>query len=151
MKIREKADIVVADAYPADVDFWQAVKGLNAARGAVRDGGTIVLVTPCPEGASDHHPELTSLGFLPPDQLERMVNKGELDKVASAMLFLGGRLLQNAHAILVTKGISEHDTRAMGLDWAPDPQAALEKAFDRHGRAASVNVLYKAAEMICRI
>ena len=39
----------------------------------------------------------------------------------------------------------------MGFMWAPDPGAALEMALDRHGRSASVNVLYKASKMICRL
>jgi len=37
VKIKEKSDIVIADAYPADLDFWQAIKGLNAAYGAVKE------------------------------------------------------------------------------------------------------------------
>jgi len=149
VKIREKADIVVADAYPADLDFWQALKGLNAAYGAVKKGGTVILVSPCPEGTSAQHPELTEVGYVPTDQVVRMVEQGVLDKAVAANLFLGRRLLDKAQSVLVTKGISEADTKAMGFLWSPDPAAALELALKRHGKKARINVLYKAAKMVC--
>jgi nickel-dependent lactate racemase len=149
VKIREKADIVVADAYPADLDFWQALKGLNAAYGAVKDEGTVILVTPCLEGTSAQHPELTEVGYIPTEQTARMVAQGVLDKAVAANLFLGGRLLDKAQSVLVTKGISEADTRAMGFSWSPDPAAALKLALHRHGKDARINVLYKAAKMVC--
>lgn len=151
VRIGKNADIVVADAYPADLDFWQALKGLNVAYGAVRDGGTVILVTPCPEGASSQHEELTTVGYIRTEQIRRMVEQGKLDKCIGGNLFLGAQLLDKARAILVTKGIPKDDTRAMGYAWAPDPNAALEMALERHGRSASVNVLYKASKMICTI
>ena len=151
VKIREKSDIVIADAYPADIDFWQALKGLNAACGAVKDGGTIILVTPCPEGASAQHPELMTLGYIPVEKIKAMVAREKLDKCLAANLFLGRRLIDRARVILVTEGISEKDTCAMGFDWAPDPASALKKVLARHGQAARINVLYKSAKMICRL
>jgi len=148
-RLREKADIVISDAYPADLDFWQALKGLNAACGAVTDGGTVILATPCPEGTSAQHPELTTVGYIPVERTRRMVAEGTIDKAIAANLVLGRRLLDRARAILVTKGISERDTRAMGFGWAPDPATALQQAIARHGRSATINVLSKAAAMIC--
>jgi nickel-dependent lactate racemase len=149
VRIAEKADIVVTDAYPADLDFWQALKGLCAAYGAVRDGGTVILVTPCLEGASSQHEELTTVGYIRMEQIRQMVEQGRLDKCVAGHLFLGAQLLDRVRVILVTKGISEDDTRAMGFTWAPDPSTALEMAIVRHGREASVNVLHKASKMIC--
>ena len=151
VKIKEKADIVVSDSYPADLDFWQALKGLNVAYSAVRAGGTVILVTPCEEGASSQHDELTSVGYIRTEQIRLMVEQGRLDKCIGGNLFLGAQLLDKAQAILVTKGISKDDTRAMGFAWAPDPNAALDMALKRHGRSASVNILYKASKMICTL
>ena len=151
IEIREKSDIVITDAYPSDIDFWQALKGLNAACGAVKDGGTVILVTPCPEGASAQHPKLTTLGYIPVEKIKTMVACGKLDKCLAANLLLGRRLIDRAQIILVTEGISEKDTCAMGFDWAPDPGAALKKALVRHGQTAKINVLYKASKMICRL
>lgn len=151
VKIKERADIVIADAYPADLDFWQALKGMSVAYSAVRDGGTVILVSPCPEGASSQHDELTSVGYVREEQIRLMVERGKVDKCVGGNLFLGAQLLDRARGILVTKGIPEDDTRAMGFMWAPDPSAALEMALELHGRTASVNVLHKASKMICTI
>ncbi len=147
--IKEKADIVIADSYEADIDFWQALKGLNAAYCAVKNGGTVILVSPCPEGTSSQHNELTSLGYIPVEQTRKMVKDGILDKAVAANLYLGRQLLEKANAILVTKGISEKDTRAMGFGWAPDPAAALQQALAKRPEPVSINVLYKASKMIC--
>jgi len=149
VRIRDQAEIVLSDAYPADLDFWQALKGLNAAYGAVRDGGTVILVTPCPEGTSAQHPELTEVGYVPVEKTEELVHASRLDKAVAANLLLGRRLLDRAEAILVAPGISQADTTAMGFMWAPDPQTALEIALARRGPRARVNVLHKAAKMVC--
>ena len=95
--------------------------------------------------------ELTELGYMPVEQTKAMVEQGKIDKAVAANLLLGRRMLDRAGAILVTKGISREDTEAMGFDWAADPGAALEMAMAKHGRSASINILYKAAKMICRI
>ena len=64
---------MVADAYPADVDFWQALKGMHVAYSAVKDGGTVILVSPCPEGACSQHEEVTSVGYIRKEQIKLMV------------------------------------------------------------------------------
>ena len=150
VKIPQQADIVISDAYPADLDFWQALKGLNAACRAVRKGGTVVLVTPCWEGACAQHPELTSLGYIPIRETIQKAAQDQLDKCVAGNLYLGRQLLDHAHIILVTKGIPEKETRAMGFDWATNPEMALKGAFARCGPSARIAVLYKAAKMICQ-
>ena len=47
-----KADIVVVSpgGYPADVNFFQAYKGVDSALEVVKRGGVVVLVAECPEG-----------------------------------------------------------------------------------------------------
>ena len=50
------ADIVVADSYPADCELWQAAKGIYSADLALAPGGTLVIVTPCPDGVANGHP-----------------------------------------------------------------------------------------------
>lgn len=151
VSIKEKTDIVIADTYPADIDFWQALKGVNAAYGAVKDGGTVICVTPCHEGASSQHKELTTIGYIPVQQIRQFVCEGKLDKAIGANLLLGRQLLDKADAILVTKGISEKDTKAMGFGWAPDPKTALQKAIKKHSESANINILYKASKMICMV
>ena len=148
--IPQKADIVISDAYTADLDFWQALKGLNAACTAVKDHGIVILVAPCHEGASSQHAQLTGIGYIPCPEIIRLVADKQLDQAVAGNLYLGRQLLDRAHVILVTKGIPREDTEAMGFDWAANPEIALKKAFARCGPSACIAVLYKAAKMICQ-
>lgn len=152
VKVAGLADIVLSDAYPSDLDFWQALKGLNAACSVVRPGGTVILVAPCLEGVCAQHPEIASLGFKHSTlHIQNLVSTGQLCPIPAAAVWLGSRMLDRANVILVTKGVSEAETTAMGLSYAPDPASALALAFSRHGASARINVLYKAAKMICSI
>ena len=51
VKIKEKADVVVTVApYPMDVDLYQSQKALDNGKWALKEGGTIVMVSKCREG-----------------------------------------------------------------------------------------------------
>lgn len=149
VKIKGLADIVVADTYPADIDFWQALKGMNAAYKAVKPGGTVILVTPCPEGTSSQHDELTTVGYVEIEKINKLLNEGKIDKAVAANLLLGRRLIEKADIILVTKGISQEQTSAMNFQWAEDPQDAVDSAIKKYGKSARINILHKASKMIC--
>jgi nickel-dependent lactate racemase len=150
--VAETTDIVIADSYPSDLDFWQALKGLNTACAAVRPGGTVVFVVPCPEGVSAQHPELLSVGLRRTTrEIEVLVESGQLDPVVAAAIWLGTRLVAHAEVILVSSGVTEAEARALGLGYAPDPAAGLAQALERHGPSARINVLHKAAKMIVEV
>ncbi|HPY77778.1 MAG TPA: nickel-dependent lactate racemase, partial [Anaerohalosphaeraceae bacterium] len=63
--IPHKYDIVIADSYPFDIEFWQANKALDNAGEVVKKGGVVILVTPCHEGFSRMHPEILEMGYHP--------------------------------------------------------------------------------------
>ncbi len=54
----ETPDIVLANSYPCDLDFWQSHKSQYPAQRMVRPGGTIIVCTPAPEGVSPVHTDL---------------------------------------------------------------------------------------------
>ena len=55
VRIPHRADIVIADGFPFDVEFWQVNKALDTAGMVVKEGGTIIMVSPCREGFSSTH------------------------------------------------------------------------------------------------
>ncbi len=75
-----KSCVVVAGSHPADIEFWQAHKALYAADRVVKDGGTIVLAAPCPEGVSVMHPQLLAYAHLEAEEIEDMVRRGQVDQ-----------------------------------------------------------------------
>ena len=52
VNINEKADLVIATAggYPKDINFYQSSKTIMNAKEAVKDGGTIIILSQCSEG-----------------------------------------------------------------------------------------------------
>lgn len=145
-----EADIVVADSFPFDIEFWQANKALDQAGLVVRPGGALVLVSPCTEGFSATHREVADLGYPPVDEIRRMVREGKIRAkvVAVHMMQVSRVARERATVILVTRGIGEADVRRVGLEYAATPQQALERAFAVAGSAARVAVLRGAAEML---
>ena len=70
------ADIVIASSHPADVDFWQANKGLYASERIVKRGGDIILVTPCPERLSSQREHVGGTGSAAGHSLARALLGG---------------------------------------------------------------------------
>ena len=56
VELDELADIVIASSSPADMDYWQGIKGLTSAYFAVKPGGAVILAAPCYEGLVHNHP-----------------------------------------------------------------------------------------------
>lgn len=144
------ADVVLVESYPADLDLWQASKGLAAAELAVNPGGAVILVTPCPEGVSGSHPGMIEFGYQPYEMVEGWVRRGEMrDLMVAAELAIGGRVIRDrAHGILVSPGIPPEVIRKLGFDPAAAPQEALEMALHRAGPEAKVLVLRHGGEVL---
>jgi lactate racemase len=141
-RMPSRADIVIVDSYPADRDFWQSAKGYYAATMAVRDGGTIILVSPNPEGVASNHANVLEIGYRRHAELVAMVQRGEVeDLVGVAILADVAQIIDKAQCILVSPGVKRHEAEKLGLVWAADGQRALELAFNKQGSSATVAVL----------
>lgn len=144
------ADIVFTESYPADYDLWQAGKGIYAAELAVREGGVVVIVTPCPHGVSTEHPEVERLGYHGFEKVKAMVEKKQItDLVAAAHLVHVGRVVcDRARGIMVSPGIDPETQAHLGFQSASTPQQALEMALKIVGPQASVVVLRHGGDVL---
>jgi len=137
-----RADVVIVDSYPADRDFWQSAKGPYAATMAVRDGGSLILVAPNPEGVARNHENLLEIGFRPHAEIVAMVQRGEVrDLVGAAILADVAQIVERTDCIMVSPGVSPRDAERLGFRWAAAVQEALDLALARQGPRASVAVL----------
>ncbi len=143
-----KSPVVVAGTHPADIEFWQAHKALYAADRVVEDGGTIIIVTPCPEGVSVMHPRLLEYAGRDAAEIETLVRRGEVEMVAGALALAWAKVRQRAQIYLVSAGITPEETRALGFQPFGDPGSALAAALGRHGRDARVTFLTHAPETL---
>jgi nickel-dependent lactate racemase len=144
------ADIVISESYPADYDLWQAAKGIYSAELSLREGGVVILVTPCPHGVSDEHPEVEVLGYRGFEEVKAMVQRKEItDLVAAAHLVHVGRVIRDlGHGIMVCPGIKPSVQRHLGFESAATPQDALNRAFELMGTGARVAVLKQGGNVM---
>jgi nickel-dependent lactate racemase len=137
-----RADIVLIDSHPADRDFWQSAKGVYAGTMAVRDGGTLIVVAPNPEGVADNHKNLLEIGYRPYAEIVRMVDAAQVDDVVGAAVLADvAQVMDRTDCILISPGVTRDDTQRLGFRYAATPQEALKTAFERQGNAAKVAVL----------
>lgn len=146
----EAADIVIADSFPADMELWQASKGVYSSDLALKPGGVLILVTPCPEGVSAEFPEISRIGYRPFREVEAMVQSGEIqDLTLAAHLAHVGRVIRDkAAGILVSPGIDAATASGLGFQAARTPQNALDLARDMKGKGATVAVLRHGGEIM---
>jgi len=152
-EIPMEADIVIADSHPYDSDLWLAAKGIYASELAVKEGGLVILITPCPEGVSPSHPEVLELGYQTYKDTEEMIQKGSIQKwtVAAHLVHVGRVIKERAKGMMVSKGISKRDTERLGFIYAKDPKEALEVGFRLLGREAKITVLQRGGEILPQI
>jgi len=151
VRLPKLADIVVVDGYPFDIEFWQVNKALDTAGLAVREGGVVIVVSPCHEGLSQTHEcDLLEHGYRPKGEIKKLVASGKLTNkvVAVHMIQVSNVAVEKATVFLVTSGIARETVEKVGLSYVETPQQALDRAFDILNPDASVMVLRGAAEML---
>lgn len=149
VRIPAQADVVVAGSHPCDIEFWQAHKTLYAAELVVKEGGTIIVVAPCPEGVTVTHQDLLNYASLDADKILSLIEDGTIsDMVSGALALAWAKVRRRADVYLVSDGISIEDARALGFMHFPSLEDALAAALRHHGPDASVSALTHAPEML---
>ncbi|MBC7261958.1 MAG: hypothetical protein H5T63_08080, partial [Chloroflexi bacterium] len=144
-----QADIVIAGSYPADLEFWQAHKALYPAEMAAKPGGTLIIVTPCPEGVAVMHPEMLEYTAWPAEAIDAAVKAGRIPDVPAAALAIAwAHVRQGRQVSIVSSGLSDDATQKLGFVPFASVEEALEDAFRRHRKDATVNVLPMAPETL---
>ena len=140
-----QADIAITSngGYPLDQNFYQCVKGMTAAESCVRQGGCIILCAAMENGhggesfynwfakRSGAEAVMKDISSIPP--YETIPDQWEAQILARIML--------HAHCIVVTGAENRAFIEEMHLEWAENPQAALESARKIIGANASVAVI----------
>jgi nickel-dependent lactate racemase len=137
-----RADIVIVDSHSADRDFWQSAKGPYAATMAVKDGGSMILVSPNPEGVASNHKNLLEIGYKPHAEIVQMVQHGKVDDlVGVAILADVCQIVDKTDCIMVSPGVTQEQAERIGFRYAKTAQDALSMATKRQGPEASIAVL----------
>ena len=149
VEIPKEADIVISGSHPCDIEFWQAHKTLYPSDLAVKAGGTIILVTPCYEGVAVTHSEIVDITCHSSAALKRMVDNKEVhDEVAAALAIAWAQVKERETVYFVSNGITPENIKKLGFVPFETVQDALESAFAKQGKSATVTVLTHAPDML---
>ena len=148
--IPAKAEVVVAEAYPSDIDLRQAIKAVCAADVVCRDGGVIILAADCREGVSPQFPNFRRYSFRDPDVLYQKVEAGEFrEKLLAYTLVAVGRIIsRRVKGVLVSPHIGREEAERMGFGWAGSIGEAVDSALDSAGPDSKVIVLRQAGQIM---
>ena len=145
----ETPDIVLANSYPCDLDFWQSHKAQYPAQRMVRAGGTIIVCTPAPEGVSPVHTDLLDFTAWSSQEIKTAYRDGRIKNgVAAALAIAWAMVREKASVIMVSPGISAADKARLGHTHADSIDAAVEEALRRQGPDARLSVLTHAPDML---
>lgn len=151
IELAEKPDIVVASSHPADRDLWQGFKPVNNCGMLAKDGGTLILLIPAPEGIAPDHTQLVDFGTTPADTVFDLVTEGKVhDEVAAATYLAFDQTRRRLNIVLVSDGIPDAEARKIGITATIDFHAALAAALARHGKNARIGVITAGADIMAK-
>ncbi len=147
--VRHPYKVVVSNSYPAFLEFWQAGKGIFSAELILEPGGTIILMTPCPEGVGVTHPkQVEYLGLDLGELLRRIAAREVDDPIAAAVCAKVKQVMQRARVFVVSEGLARNDVRAMGFTPFETVDEALEAALKENGADTRVAVITHGGETV---
>lgn len=148
VEIPERADIVICDSHPADLEMWQAIKGLCTADLVMKNDGIVIMATPCPDGASKEHPQLEQYGYRSFSETEKLIKQGKISLVVGHHLVQGGRLIgRSKQVFIVSNHLNNKTISNLGFCTAATVTDAYKQAMEIKGQDAKVVILRNAAEL----
>ena len=133
--------LVISNSFPAVLDLWQSSKGLWSGELMVGDGGTLILVTPCPEGINIH-PLYADYMARDPDELQAELDGGQAeDPNACSGAIQIARMKRRIKFGLVSAGLSQADAARMGFAYYDSVEDAVTAELAGSSEPASVGVL----------
>ena len=136
--VDRKADIVVVSpgGHPADVNLFQAYKGVDNAIEVVKRGGVIILVAECPEGHGNQVFYDWMVKFKDSKAVEREIKRRFVLGGHKAYYLM--KALRKVQIILVSSIPNYYATNVFKLKTARAVNDALNEAFSIAGKKAKV-------------
>ncbi|MHA1607919.1 MAG: nickel-dependent lactate racemase [Candidatus Freyarchaeota archaeon] len=137
----EEVDIVLLSAggYPKDIDFYQAYKAIDNVLPIVREGGSIVFLAECRDGAGHEVFYNWMRRRLSVDEMERMLQ--EEFTLGGHKAYYLARALEKVRIFMVSSMPSEELERVFGVIPVETADEGLREALKRAGRNARVKVV----------
>ncbi len=139
VQIPARAEIVVCSAggYPKDLNLYQAQKGLDNAKFAVKDGGVIILVASAKEGLENKSFERWMTTMTPDEMVVEIKRNFELGGHKAAAI----ALVKQKVDIFLVSDLDADFVKSINLTPFSTVQEAVDAAFAKCGVASKVTVM----------
>ena len=117
--------LVLVDAEPHHLDFWQATKGLASGEMLTEDQGSLILLADCAEGMGGHPLLADYIGLGLEPLLTRIEKQLVEDQVAAPEAVFICRLAKRIRLCLVSRGIPSALAQKMNFTWYENPEQAI--------------------------
>ena len=147
-----KVDVAITSGYPYDIDLYQAVRAVQFADNAVREGGSIILVAPCDDGvgSQDFYRLLSEPDKRPEDFLRDIVRRN--GKVTHIVLgYILARIRTEKRLYAATDGISQEELEEMGFRCPTSLQTGVSTLLEEYGPEVSVAVFPVGSATVPRL
>jgi nickel-dependent lactate racemase len=149
--VEEPFDIVVTtnSGYPLDLNLYQTVKGICAADGILRPGGTILVASECSDGLPDHgqYGSLLAAHGGPTEYL-RALESGEVRTHDQWQVQKQALVLQRSRVMVHASGLDGASLRAAWFEPVTDLAATLQRLAEDQGPGCRVAVLPEGPQTI---
>jgi len=154
VRVAQPFDVVVTtnSGYPLDQNLYQCVKGLRAAAGIVREGGTIILAAECADGLPSHgrYADLLGTSAGPAEFLRRLAT-GEIRERDQWQVQVQAEIQVRARVLAHTPGVAPDDLRRAWLEPVADVGVALREALGAAGPGARAAILPEGPQTIAYV
>jgi lactate racemase len=119
--------LVISNAFPAQIDLWQSVKGIASGELMVQDGGTLILLTHCREGNNTHplYPEYIGNGL---NDLLSVLKTGKAEDIVACSLAAPiCRIKRRIKVAVVSHGLDSRIAAQMGFTHYDSIDSALSR------------------------
>ena len=146
-EIPARADIVIASANPCEIDFWQGDKPFVFSQYGLKDNGTLIFLLEGREGlcgnASHHDATVRKYCTLSEEKVREDVAKGLVEDLIAIdnPIHVDQVRRRGVKTLLVTAGLSQADCDALGFEMCTGIEDAINRAFLRQGKDATVGII----------
>jgi nickel-dependent lactate racemase len=146
IRISEQADIVIASpgGFPKDINLYQAQKGLDNSKYAVKDGGIIILCASSGEGFGEKNFEKWMIEKSPKEMIEKIKGKFVLGAHKAVAI---ATILEKVQIYLVSE-LEPELVEKINMTPFKSVQKALDDAMDKLGRNSKVIIMPEAGSTL---
>ena len=128
------ADVTITSGYPLETNLIQSGKAILLADEITRDGGTVVLLSACPDGAGPLMYE--TLSERPDaDEVVDWIATGKANTTGGPMASRLRRLLSTKALVVVTEGLTKQQLADMEMGHAASVEDALAELSKEYAKA----------------